>query len=147
MDAGVFEAFVVDLRRLLRIAAGRSGQPSAAILDSRTLRSTPESGARAGYNGHKRRRSSKLHAAVDILAHLLALLVTPADAQDRAQVAALAAAVQESTGDSVELAHVDYAYPGQQPAADAAAQGIHLEGVKLPPSQTRLRLVAAALGR
>jgi transposase len=42
--AGCFEALVHDLRALLRVAAGRCPEPSAAILDSRTLRSTPESG-------------------------------------------------------------------------------------------------------
>jgi transposase len=135
LEAGVFEAIVADLRLLLRLDAGRAGQPSAAILDSRTLQSTPESGARAGYDGHKRRKGSKLHAAVDTLGHLLALVVTPANEQDRAQVAALAAAVQEATGDRVELAYVDQGYTGEQPAADAAAHGIQLEVVKLPQAK------------
>ena len=51
---------------------GRKPQPRAAILDSRTLQSTPESGARAGYDGHKRRKGSKVHLAVDTLGQLLA---------------------------------------------------------------------------
>jgi transposase len=80
LDAGVFEAIVHDLRTLLRLEAGRAGQPSAAILDSKTLHSTPERGGRAGDDGHKRRRGSQLHAAVDTLGHLLALHVPPADA-------------------------------------------------------------------
>jgi hypothetical protein len=63
---------------------GRKAQPTAMILDSRMLQSTPESGARAGYNGAKRRKGSKVHAAVDTLGHLLALHVTPANEQDRA---------------------------------------------------------------
>src|SRR5687768_1983828 len=75
-----------DLRGLLRLAPGREPEPTAAILDSRTLRSTPESGARGGYDGAKRKKGSKVHAAVDTLGHLLALRVTPADEQDRAQV-------------------------------------------------------------
>jgi len=131
LDAGVFAAMVADLRLLLRLDAGRAGQPAAGILDSRTLQSTPESGARAGYDGHQRRKGSQVHAAVDTLGHLHALVVPPADEQDRAQVAALAAAVQEATGESVELADVDQAYTGEQPPADAAAQGIHLAVVKL----------------
>jgi transposase len=135
LQAGVFEALVADLRTLLRVAAGRRGQPSAAILDSRTLQSTPESGARGGYDGHKRRKGSKVHAAVDTLGHLLALLVTPADEQDRAQVRDLAAAVQEATGEAVSLAYVDQGYTGEQPAADAAAHGIRLEVVKLPEAR------------
>jgi transposase len=94
------------------------------------VQSSPESGARAGYDGYKRRKGSKVHAAVDTLGHLLALQVTAADAQDRAQVEALAAAVQEATGESVELAYVDQGYTGPGPAAAAAAAGIRLEVVQ-----------------
>ena len=79
LAAGCFEAIVHDLRILLRRAADRPAPPTAAILDARTIQSTPESGARAGYDGHKRRKGSKVHAAVDTLGHLLALLVTPAN--------------------------------------------------------------------
>jgi transposase len=135
LAAGVFEAIVVDLRELLRVAEGRAPAPTAAILDSRTLRSTPESGARAGYDGHKRAKGSKVHAAVDTLGHLRALVVTPADAQDREQVAALAAAVQQATGQSVEVAYVDQGYAGERAEAAAAAHGIRLEVVKLPAAK------------
>lgn len=125
---------VHDLRALLRLASGRAPDPSAAaVLDARTLRSTPESGHRAGYDGHKRKKGSKIHAAVDTLGHLLALRVTPADEQERAEVAKLAEAVQEeATGESVELAYVDRGYSGEQPAAEAEARGIRLEVVKHP---------------
>ena len=135
LRAGVFEAILHDLRELLRVAAGRNSQPSAAVLDSRTLQSLPESGARAGYDGAKRRKGSKVHAAVDTLGHLLALHVTPADEQDRAQVAALAEAVQEVTGESVELAYVDQGYTGETAAQEAEAHGIRLEVVKLPEAK------------
>ena len=70
MGAGVFEAIVYDLRIILRLAEGRTPHPSAAILDSRTLQSTPESGPRAGYDGAKRKRGSKVHMAVETLGHL-----------------------------------------------------------------------------
>ena len=135
LAAGCFETIVEDLRVLLRLTAKRHGQPTAAILDSRTLQSTPESGSRAGYDGHKRRKGSKVHLAVDTLGHLLALLVTPANEQDRAQVEALAAQVQETTGESVTVAYVDQGYTGEQPAADAATHGIQLEVVKLPEAK------------
>jgi transposase len=130
--AGCFESLVEDLRALLRLAAGRAPEPSAAILDSRTLQSSPESGARAGYDGAKRRKGSKVHAAVDTLGHLLALRVSPASEQDRAHVGELAQAVQETTGQSVQVAFVDQGYTGEAPKAAAAAQGIELEVVKLP---------------
>lgn len=73
LKAGVFEAMVHDLREVLRLAVGRNEQPSAAIFDSRTLQSSPESGERAGYDGAKRRKGSKTHMAVDTLGRLLAL--------------------------------------------------------------------------
>lgn len=133
--AGVFEAMVRDLRELLRVAAGRSPEPTAAILDSRTLQSTPESGHRGGYDGAKRKKGSKVHLAVDTLGHLLALRVTAADAQDRKQVKALAKAVQKATKKSVKLAFVDQGYTGEQPAADAAKHGIELSVVKLPQAK------------
>jgi transposase len=104
LSADVFEAMVHDLRILLRLSEGRASDPTAAILDSRTLRSTPESGSRGGYDGHKHKKGSKVHAAVDTLGHLLALLLTPASEQERARVGELAEAVQEATGESVELA-------------------------------------------
>ena len=135
LRAGVFEAMVHDVRALLRLAQGRKEQPSATILDSRTLQSSPESGHRAGYDGAKRKRGSKVHIAVDTLGHLLALLVTPADAQDRAQVEQLAQQVQAVTGQSVEIAFVDQGYTGDQPAQDAAHHGIQLEVVKLPTAK------------
>ena len=135
IEAGCFEAMVHDLRVLLRLKEGRPPDPSAAILDSRTLQSTPTSGARAGYDGAKRKRGSKVHVAVDTLGHLLALRVTPANAQDRDQVGQLAQAVQEVTHQQVELAYVDQGYTGQEPAAAAQSQGIALQVVKLPEAK------------
>lgn len=135
LQAGVFEAIVHDLRELLRLAAGRKAQPSAAIFDSRTLQSSPESGERAAYDGAKRRKGSKTHMAVDTLGHLLALHVTPADEQDRAQVGALAQQVQAVTGESVEVAFVDQGYTGEIAQQQAAEHGMVLEVVKLPQAK------------
>jgi len=70
LKAGVFEAIVHEERELLRILNGRNEQPSAVILDSRTMQSTVESGGRAGYDGGKRKKGSKIHIAVDTLGHL-----------------------------------------------------------------------------
>jgi transposase len=135
LEAMVFEAMAHDLRELLRWAAGRDPQPTAVIFDSATRQSTPESGHRAGSDGDKRRTGSKIPAAVDTSGHLLALLVTPADAQDREQVAALATTGQAATGSTVELGFVDQGYPGEEPAADAVAPRIRLEVVKLPAAK------------
>src|SRR6266568_7333192 len=135
LAAGCFAAIVDDLRLLLREAQGRTRQPSAAIFDSRTLQSTPESGSRAGYDGAKRRKGSKVHAAVDTLGNLLSLLVTPANEQDRAQVGELAQVVQEVTGQTVEIAFVDQGYTGDVSAAEAKRHGIQLAVVKLPEAK------------
>ncbi len=124
-----------DLRCALREARGRPADPSAAVLDSRTLRSTPESGQRAGWDGHKCARGGKLHLVVDTLGHLLALHVTPASRGDRAAGAELAAAVQEATGESVDLAYVDQGHTGEHTAEAAKAPGIRLEVVKLPEAK------------
>lgn len=131
MKAGCFEHLAHDLRELARLASGRSAQPTAVILDGRTLQSSPESGGRAGYDGYKRRKGSKVHVAVDTLGHLLAVKVTAASEQERAQVGELAAQLQEVTGQSVELAYVDQGYTGEAAAQAAEAQGIRLEVVKL----------------
>jgi transposase len=133
--ARAFEAMCHDLRALLRMAEGRDPDPTAAVLDSRTLQSSPESGARAGYDGAKRRKGSKVHAAVDTLGHLLALRVTPASTGDREQVGKLAKDVQAATGKSVEVAFVDAGYNGPNAEAAAGRHGIDLVVVKLPEAK------------
>lgn len=128
--AGVFEDITHDLRMILRLVDGREAQPTATILDARTLQSTPESGGRAGFDGAKKKKGSKVHMAVDTLGHLLALKVTAANEQERTQVAELATRLQEVTGGTVEVAFVDQGYTGEVPAAQAQASGIRLEVVK-----------------
>ena len=97
-----FEALAQDLRAVLRIADGRAADPRVAIIDSRTLRSTPESGPRAGYDGAKCKRGRSCIWR-RYLGHLLALHVTPADRDDRAEVGRLAEAIQDATGENVTL--------------------------------------------
>ena len=135
IKAGVFEQMVHDLRVLLRLAKGRHEQPTAAIFDNRTLQSSPESGQCAGYDGAKRKKGSKTHIAVDTLGHLLALCVTPANEQDRAQVQGPAQQVQELTDQSVEVAFVDQGCTGEEPTQAAQAEGLRLEVVKLPEAK------------
>lgn len=123
------------------LAAGRAAEATAAIIDSRTLRSTPESGERAGYDGGKRKKGSKLHMAVDTLGHLLALHVTPASAGDRGEVERLARTMQAVTGDTVVIAYVDQGYTGARAANAAAAHGITLEVIKLPEAKRGIVLL------
>jgi transposase len=125
LGAGVFAAMVDDLRAVLRMAQGRNAEPTAAIFDSRTIQSTPESGGHSGYDGAKKRKGSKVHLAVDTLGYLLALHVTPANEGDRAQV-------QQLTGHNVQVAYVDAGYTGDAALEAAKEEGIRLEVVKLP---------------
>lgn len=67
LRAEVFETIAHDLRELVRLTQEREQEPSAAVMDGRTVQSTPESGYRAGFDGHMRKKGSKAHAAVDTL--------------------------------------------------------------------------------
>ena len=131
LRAGCFEDTVCDLRSIIRVAQGRQGQPSAVILDGRTIQSTCESGPRAGYDGYKRKRGSKVHMAVDTLGQLLAVHVTPANEQERAQVAELSRQVQQVTGQTVKVAFADQGYTGEEAAQGARDEGIDLQVIKL----------------
>jgi transposase len=135
LAAGCFEALAHDLRAVLRMAAGRAPDPTAAVIDSRTIQSTPESGTRAGYDGAERKRCSKVHMAVDTLGHLLALHVTSADIGDREEVGRLTEAIQDAAGENVTLAYVDQGYTGETAAEAANKQGIALHVVKLPEAK------------
>jgi transposase len=146
IQAGCFEAMVNDLRSIIRVAQGRKGQPSAVILDGRTLQSTCESGPRAGYDGYKRKKGSKVHMAVDTLGQLLAVHVTPANEQERAQVGELARRVQQATGKTVKVAFADQGYMGEEPAQAALDEGIELHVIKLAEAKKRLCAAPTSLG-
>src|SRR5258706_11451503 len=113
IKAGCFKAMAQDLRKMLRLLARKQPKPTAIILDGRTLQSTPESGGRAGYDGYKRRKGSKVHIAVDTPGHLLALKVTAASEQERAQVAELVEQVQAVTGGRVQVGLAGPSYTGE----------------------------------
>jgi transposase len=127
--AGVFEALLADLRGHDPPRRGPAWHPSAAVLDSRTLRAPRRARARP-YDGAKRVKGRKLHLAVDTLGHLLAAVVSPADVQDRAVVAELCAEMQAESEGTVTARFVDQGYTGAQPATDAAEQGLELLVIK-----------------
>ena len=135
-DARVFESIVHDLNELQRVLLGQPATPTAIVLDGRTLQSTPESGHRAGYDGAKKRKGSKAHIAVDTLGHLLSVVITPANEQERAQVGDLCRRVQEVTGQTVQVGFVDQGYTGEEAEYAAAVHEIDLQVVKKPEGQT-----------
>ncbi|MGF6735734.1 hypothetical protein OKW50_007907 [Paraburkholderia youngii] len=120
---GCFECLVSDLPSIVRVAQGRHGQPSAVILDGHTLQSTCECGPRAGYDGYKRRRGGKVHMAVDTLRQLLAVHVTPANEQERAQVAEPARQVQQAMGEAEKAVFADQGDTGETFCAGCARLG------------------------
>jgi Transposase DDE domain len=113
----------------------------------RTLQLTCESGPRAGYDGYKRERGSKVHMAVDTLGQLLAVHVTPASEQERAQVAKLARQVQQVTGHTVKVAFADQGYTGEEPAQAARDESIELQIIKLLEAKGLCTAVAMIGGR
>jgi len=131
LAADCFANAAHDLVLLIRQAKGRNGQPTVAIIDSRTIQSTPESGGHGGYDGAKKRKGSKVHLAVDTLGQYLALTVSPANEQDRAHAGTLVAAVNAATGSSVQVVMADQGYTGASTAEAVAAQGMTLQIVKL----------------
>jgi transposase len=130
IKAGVFEAMVHDLRTLLRLAQGRKAQPSAVILDSRTLQSTPRAACWVRW-GQTQEGLQNPHGGGHA-GRSVGLLVTPANEQDRDQVQQLTSKAQEVTGETVEVALVDEGYTGEKATQAAEGEGIRLEVIKLP---------------
>lgn len=126
LAAGVFEQIVHDLRALPRLLAGRAAKPSAgAARCAHPPEAAWNRGARARYDGHKRRKGSRgAPGPWTRSVHLLAAHVSAASEQERAQVGQLAAEVQQSTGQNIALACVDQGYTGEEPLEAAQAQGI-----------------------
>lgn len=143
LKACSFEAVDDVLRELFRISEGHHAQPSVIIVDARTLQSTPESGNRAEYDGLKRERGSKTHIAVDTLSRLLTMVTTPPIEQERFQVETPAAAVQEATGEHVELAFVDQSYTGEETQEAAQDHSIQQKIVKVPEAKRGFVLLRA----
>ena len=78
-----WDAINARLRALVRKAAGKRCRPTAAILDSQSVKSDPHGGA-VGYDAAKRIKGRKRHVLVDTLGLLLGIHVTPADVAERA---------------------------------------------------------------
>jgi transposase len=81
---GLPQRLVDRLRGRIRVACGRKETPTAAVIDSQSVKAAETVGATvSGYDGGKKLKGQKRHIAVDTLGLLLTVLVTAASVQDR----------------------------------------------------------------
>jgi len=120
---GLWQRLLRVLREETRTRAGRKPKPTAAIVDSSSVKAMPVAGPR-GFDGAKKIDGIKRHILVDTTGNLLAVHVTPANIQDRAAFADLLTAADTTT---ITKVWADKGYTGTAPAEAATKAGIDLE--------------------
>ena len=111
--AGGSQRLLDALRDRARLAQSRAAAPSAAIVDSQSVRAAETVGkATRGYDAGKKVPGRKRHIAVDTMGLLLAVLVTPASTQDRVAARSLLRRMRNTTGRRVVLVWADGGYTG-----------------------------------
>ncbi|MFI5297989.1 MAG: IS5 family transposase [Polyangiales bacterium] len=126
--AGVFDTVHDHLRARVRVAEGRREEPTAAILDSQSVKST-DVGGPCGFDAGKKVKGRKRHLLVDVLGLLLVAIITPASVQDRDGGALV---LREAHREYPTLEHVwvDGAYNGPQIESVRSDTGLRVDMVK-----------------
>ena len=126
-----FEQLQDRLRQQWRLRIQRNPQPTTAVIDSQSTRSSPQGGEQ-GYDAGKKVKGRKRHLVVDSLGLLLAVSITTASTQDRdAAPAAVAHACAKTS--SIQRLFADSAYAGRCAETIVQAQNIEVHIVRRPP--------------
>ncbi len=133
--AGTFEAMHDRLRAQWRARVGRNPEPSAAIIDAQSTRSTAQGGI-SGFDAGKKVKGRKRHLVVDTLGLLLAVTVTAASVQDRDAAAEVVARAATKVPGLAKL-YTDAAYAGRCAwAIEAAHPNMSVEVVRHPGNRS-----------
>ena len=132
--AGTFEALHDRLRQQWRARMGRAPEPTAAIIDAQSTRSTAQ-GGNTGFDAGKKVKGRKRHLVVDTLGLLLALTVTAASVQDRDAAADVVAQACAKVPGLKKL-YTDAAYGGKCAQAIEQTHGISVEVVRHPGNRS-----------
>lgn len=132
--AGTFEAMHDRLRQQWRTREGKAPDPTAAIIDSQSTRSTAQ-GGNTGFDAGKKVKGRKRNIVVDSLGLVLAVTITAASVQDRDTAAEVVAKVCEKVPGLKKL-YTDGAYGGKRAAAIEATHGITVEVVRHPGNRS-----------
>lgn len=131
--AGAFEAMHDRLRQQWRERVGKAPEPTAAIIDAQSTRSTPQ-GGNTGFDAGKKVKGRKRHLVVDTVGLLLAVSVTAASVQDRDGAASVVAqACTKVTG--LKRLYADSAYGGQCAMNLEKTHGIAVQIVRHPANR------------